>query len=49
VILISEDLDEILNLSDRIVVLYEGEVLGEVTAEQADRSRIGLWMSGVRA
>ena len=48
VILISEDLDEVFQLSDRIIVLYEGEILGEVTAEQADRSRIGLWMSGVR-
>jgi simple sugar transport system ATP-binding protein len=49
VVLISEDLDEIFNLSDRILVMYEGEVLGEVAAEQADRSQIGLWMSGVRA
>ncbi|MCP4401404.1 MAG: ATP-binding cassette domain-containing protein, partial [bacterium] len=49
VVLISEDLDEVLNLSDRILVMYEGEVLGEVTAETADRAQIGLWMSGVRA
>jgi general nucleoside transport system ATP-binding protein len=48
VMLISEDLDEIFALSDRIVVLYEGEILGDVTDEQADRSQIGLWMSGVR-
>jgi ABC-type uncharacterized transport system ATPase subunit len=48
VILISEDLDEIMMLSDRIAVMYEGEILGEIEAEKADREQIGLWMSGVR-
>src|SRR5207244_7202087 len=35
VLLISEDLDEILALADRIVVMYEGAILGEVTAAEA--------------
>ena len=48
VLLISEDLDEIFALSDRIVVLFEGEVMGEAGVEQASREQIGLWMSGVR-
>jgi ABC-type uncharacterized transport system ATPase subunit len=48
VVLISEDLDEIMMLSDRIAVMYEGEILGEIEAEKADREQIGLWMSGVR-
>ena len=48
VVLISEDLDEIFALSDRIAVLYEGEIMGEVPVERASRERIGLWMSGVR-
>jgi len=47
VLLISEDLDEIFALSDRIVVLFEGEVMGEVMVEEASREQIGLWMSGV--
>ena len=46
VLLISEDLDEILALSDRIVVIYEGELVGELTAEEANLERLGLMMSG---
>jgi len=48
VIIISEDLDEIFTLSDRIVVMYEGEVMGDVTIEKASREQIGLLMSGVK-
>ena len=48
VLLISEDLDEIFALSDRIVVLFEGAVMGEAVVEEASREQIGLWMSGVR-
>ena len=47
ILLISEDLDEVFNLSDRIVVLYEGAVMGEVQSEDASREQVGLWMSGV--
>jgi simple sugar transport system ATP-binding protein len=47
ILLISEDLDEIFNLSDRIVVLYEGRIMGEVPCEHATREQVGLWMSGV--
>jgi simple sugar transport system ATP-binding protein len=46
ILLISEDLDEVLAMSDRIVVMYEGEVVGEFTAEEADREEIGLRMGG---
>jgi len=48
IILISEDLDEIFVLSDRIVVMYEGQIMGDVRSEQASREQIGLWMSGVK-
>jgi simple sugar transport system ATP-binding protein len=48
ILLISEDLDEIFNLSDRIVVLYEGKIMGEVRCEDASREQVGLWMSGVQ-
>jgi simple sugar transport system ATP-binding protein len=47
IVLISEDLDEIFALSDRIVVMYEGRIMGEASAEAALREQIGLWMSGV--
>ncbi len=47
ILLISEDLDEIFNLSDRIVVLYEGTVMGAVPCKDASREQVGLWMSGV--
>ena len=48
VLLISEDLDEIFVLSDRIVVIYEGRIMGETPAETASREQVGLWMSGVK-
>ena len=47
VLLISEDLDEILELADRIAVIYEGEIVGELTADEATPERLGLLMSGV--
>jgi simple sugar transport system ATP-binding protein len=46
VLLISADLDEVLHLSDRVLVQYEGRFVGEATREQADRRRIGLLMGG---
>ncbi len=48
VVLISEDLDELLALSDRILVLYEGEVVGELDAAAADPEHLGLLMAGHR-
>jgi simple sugar transport system ATP-binding protein len=48
VLLISEDLDELLALSDRLLVLYEGEVVGEMPAEEATAERLGLLMAGQR-
>ncbi len=47
ILLISEDLDEILALADRIAVIYEGRIMGEVPAAQADPEQLGLWMAGV--
>ena len=50
VLLISEDLDEVLALSDRIAVLYEGRIAGEVDADVATVEELGLLMAGgVRA
>ena len=46
ILLMSEDLDELLGLSDRIVVLYEGRIVGRLVAAAADREQIGLLMAG---
>jgi simple sugar transport system ATP-binding protein len=46
VLLISEDLDELLALSDRLMVMYEGEIVGEMPASEATAERLGLLMSG---
>ena len=46
VLLISEDLDEILALADRVAVMYEGRVVGELDAETASIDEIGLLMAG---
>lgn len=48
ILLISEELDEILSISDRVVVLYEGQNMGEFAAEDADLEKIGLLMAGTR-
>jgi simple sugar transport system ATP-binding protein len=48
ILLISEDLDEILNLADRIAVIYEGEIMGVVTREEVEIDQLGLMMAGVR-
>ena len=46
VLLISETLDEVLEMSDRIVVIYEGRVVGEFDRAEADVEDIGLLMGG---
>ncbi|MDJ0684730.1 MAG: ABC transporter ATP-binding protein [Alphaproteobacteria bacterium] len=47
VLLVSVELDEILTLSDRILVMCAGELVGEVPIEEADERTIGLMMTGV--
>ncbi|MBK8026837.1 MAG: ABC transporter ATP-binding protein [Chloroflexi bacterium] len=46
ILLISEDLEEILLLSDRILVIYEGEIVGEQATEDANVEQIGALMTG---
>jgi simple sugar transport system ATP-binding protein len=48
-LLISEDLDEIQNLSDRIAVMYEGQIMGIVKRGEATVQELGLMMAGVHA
>jgi simple sugar transport system ATP-binding protein len=46
VLLLSEDLDEVLSLSDRIAVMYEGRIVGTVDRGDADVTELGLLMGG---
>jgi simple sugar transport system ATP-binding protein len=46
VLLISEDLDEVLALSDRIAVLFSGQIIGTVPAASATAEQLGLMMAG---
>jgi ABC-type uncharacterized transport system ATPase subunit len=48
VLLISVELDEIMALSDRIAVMYEGKIVGTVDAEKVTREELGLLMAGAR-
>ena len=49
ILLISEDLDELLSLSDRLMVMYEGRIVGDMETESSDIEKIGLMMAGVKA
>ena len=44
---VSAELDEILGLSDRIAVLYDGKLMDVLDAQDADRERVGLLMAGI--
>ena len=46
VLLISAELDEIMALSDRIAVMYRGQIVTTVDAAKATREQLGLWMAG---
>jgi general nucleoside transport system ATP-binding protein len=48
VLLLSEDLEEIMALSDRVAVIYEGEIVGIMPVEQATLEQLGLMMAGAR-
>jgi general nucleoside transport system ATP-binding protein len=46
ILLVSEDMDELLALSDRLIVFYEGRIVGEMRASDADPERLGMLMAG---
>ena len=48
VLLISLELDEVMNLSDRILVMYEGEIVGELDPKKTTVEELGLYMSGAK-
>jgi simple sugar transport system ATP-binding protein len=47
ILLISSELSEIMSLSDRILVMYKGKIVGEVAGEKADSAELGLLMAGI--
>jgi general nucleoside transport system ATP-binding protein len=48
VLLVSLEIDEIMNLSDRILVMYEGEIVGEFDPKKVTINELGLYMSGAK-
>ncbi|MBL0897991.1 MAG: ABC transporter ATP-binding protein [Reyranella sp.] len=49
VLVVSAELDEILSLADRVLVMFAGRIVGEVAVADADERALGLMMSGARA
>ncbi|WP_027728762.1 ABC transporter ATP-binding protein [Treponema sp. C6A8] len=48
VLLVSYELEEVLNLSDRILVMYEGEIVGELNPKETTPEELGLYMAGAK-
>ena len=48
VLLVSLELDEVMSLSDRILVMYEGEIVGELDPKKTTVQELGLYMSGAK-
>ena len=48
ILLVSSELDEILSLSDRVAVMFEGQIIDILPIEEADKDTVGLRMAGVR-
>ena len=48
VLLISLELDEVMNVSDRILVMYEGEIVGDLNPKEITAEELGLYMSGAK-
>jgi len=48
ILLISEDLDELFSLADRVAVMYEGQIVGETLPERTNIDAIGLMMAGTK-
>ena len=48
VLLISLELEEVMNISDRILVIYEGELVGELYPDKTDFQELGLYMAGAK-
>jgi len=49
ILVISEDLDEIMTICDRVVVMYEGAIIGSADPRVNSREEIGMMMAGIRS
>ena len=47
ILLVSVELDEIMSLSDRILVMFDGRIVGELETKDADERTLGLMMAGI--
>jgi simple sugar transport system ATP-binding protein len=48
VLLVSLEMDEVLDVSDRILVMYEGEIVGELDPKKTNPEEMGLYMAGAK-
>ena len=48
VLVVSNELDEVMGLSDRILVMFHGEIVGELSADEATEDELGLYMAGAK-
>ena len=48
VLLVSLELDEVMNVADRILVMYEGEIVGQLYPEKTTVQELGLYMAGAK-
>jgi simple sugar transport system ATP-binding protein len=48
VLLVSLELEEVMDVSDRILVMYEGEIVGELNPKTATEDELGLYMAGAK-
>ena len=48
ILLVSLELDQVLTLSDRILVMFEGEIVGEFNPKKVSKQTLGLYMSGAK-
>ena len=49
ILVISEDLDEIMTICDRVLVMYEGRIIGSADPRVSSREEIGMMMAGVQS
>ena len=48
VLLVSLELDEVMDVPDRILVMYEGEIVGELDPKSTSQEELGLYMAGAK-
>ena len=48
VFLVSEDLEELITVADKIAVMFEGKIMGIVPSSEADTEKLGMMMAGVK-